>query len=104
MNYKFSDKFLIRIVKDEIKSNGWKYKLINIYKENDFGDYNLIFKLNMFVIGKNFIAHVTNKNDSYCYTIFKDDEEKFRYLMEKADPLYEHVLLKICEGYFNDHK
>ena len=104
MNYNFSDKFLIKEVENKTTSNGWKYRLTNVYEENDFKDYNLIFKLNMFVIGNNFIAHITDKNSSYCYTIFKDDENKFRYLMEKASPLYEHVLLRICEGFFNDHK
>lgn len=69
MNYKFSDKFLIKVVKDNTNLNGWKYRLTNIYEEND-----------------------------------KDDENKFRYLMEKASPLYEHTLLRICEGFFNDHK
>lgn len=69
MNYKFSDKFLIKVVKDNTNLNGWKYRLTNIYEEND-----------------------------------KDDENKFRYLMEKASPLYEHILLRICEGFFNDHK
>lgn len=104
MNYKFSDKFLIRIVKDEIKSNGWKYKLINIYEENDFGDYNLIFKLNMFIIGNNFIAHITDKNNNYCYTIFKDNKKQLQYLMQEAHPLYKNILLNVCKEYLDDYK
>lgn len=104
MNYKFSNKFLIRFVKDEIKSNGWKYKLINIYEENDFGDYNLIFKLNMFIIGNNFIAHITDKNDSYCYTIFKDKKNQLHYLIQEAHPLYKNILLNVCMEYLDDYK
>lgn len=104
MNYKFLDKLFIKNIKDEVKSNGWKYRLVYIYEESSFGDYILMYKINMFIIGSGFIAHITDKHENYCYTIFKDDKKELRFLIDEPSKSYKNTILDICKGYLNDYK
>lgn len=104
MNYKFLNKIFIKNIKDELKSNRWRYGLTFIYEENSFGDYVLIYKVNMFIIGNGFIAHITDKHENYCYTIFKDDKKELRFLIDEPSNSYKNIILDVCKGYLNDYK